>query len=662
MPKSPAILDSRPAKDERGVAAPDLFQCWPDQTLCRLFRDLRAVYEKLVGEEVEGSGSLGTGIERAFEALCEAIRSAGGQPGSGRSAGERVVGHLISKLKETYPQDWLQALASLLGMLMHLSAAGGRPGRLRNARRPHQEFPTYPTSPAVAKLAAESVVQRLFREPIPGGKLRAREAGQYAERALWFRLLDPSMESAQLLLGVAAAIVGKIHQRHPPASDSARTLRRALLGKLCRDCLWGIDRNRLAIPAATVVFSLLGEQWGVEPQAPQNLICGDALRWSVESPEMRFDGIISNPPWGERLRESDREWLRDEFKIIRHRADTYVAFSELAVRSLGRKGVFALILPAQALAASNAAGLRRLLVTQTKLSRIVVLPRPAFASATVRGVAVIGSASSAAALESCHVTVYPFWKRLDRAGPPHSREIPLGQLRAVAEGPWWPMLQGRSPGSGKTLPLGEIARIHLGVQLYGVGKGVPQQTAWTVRNRPFSSEQESAGSTPAIRGSDVRSFLVVEPHAFIKLGRWLARAGSHASLRRATRIFVRELCRRDGRLTAGVAKRGAVPLHGVLTVRPSGVEPHALVAILNSSWVADYVRMHAASFTKVDFQKITAGELSRLPIPVSVLNGAPRLTALARQARRLSAREGAAPADLAAEIDALVAQMYGSAG
>jgi hypothetical protein len=89
---------------------------------------------------------------------------------------------------------------------------------------------------------------------------------------------------------------------------------------------------------------------------------------------------------------------------------------------------------------------------------------------------------------------------------------------------------------------------------------------------------------------------------------------------------VRELCRRDGKLTAAVARNGSIPLHGVLTVIPKNVDPYVLVAILNSTVAANYVKMHAASFSKVDFQKITVNELRKLPIPTLAVQPSQRRT------------------------------------
>ena len=62
------------------------------------------------------------------------------------------------------------------------------------------------------------------------------------------------------------------------------------------------------------------------------------------------------------------------------------------------------------------------------------------------------------------------------------------------------------------------------------------------------------------------------------------------------------------------------PLRGVLTVLPLMIDAQILTGILNSQTAAAYVRGCTASFTKVDFQKITIAELYEMPIPIAALH------------------------------------------
>jgi hypothetical protein len=113
-------------------------------------------------------------------------------------------------------------------------------------------------------------------------------------------------------------------------------------------------------------------------------------------------------------------------------------------------------------------------------------------------------------------------------------------------------------------------------------------------------------------------------------------------------------------MTAAVVKNGSIALHGIFTLEPRGIDAHALTAVLNSQRVAEYVRVRAASFAKVDFQRITTAELRSLPVPAGALEGplAHRLVALARKAYNLGMKTGRAPATLTNQIESLVREMY----
>lgn len=623
----------------------DLLRRWPDLPLIETFQSFFAVYQELGARET---------AHDAYRLLCGWLKDAlaghvEAVPDRARRPEEQRARSIALALRERHPSDWLQRMASLLAMLMHFDV--GPEGVLVNRRRPGRPFSTYPTSPAVARLVAETLISSLLRRDIPA-RCSAAEAERYAERVLDFRILDPSMESGQLLLEIAQAVLRRIERRHPPGTLPHRRLSGALLEKLWRDCLWGIDRSALAPRAVEVLVSLLGAGHGLAHLRPARLLAGDAFDIFDRGKLPRFDGIVNNPPWGEDVDPGERKRLRRSFQSMQHRTDTYVPFSELAIRCLRPEGVFAMILPSQALTARNSAGLRELLVEQTILDRIVLLPRAAFGDATVRGLVLVGRVGPASLRGACRATVYPLVKRMATTGPPQSFKIRHKELKRFAGAAWSPLLTGRGPGeeSVAMVALDRLAIVAPGVQLYGAGRGTLRQTAEVVRLRPYSLPGPGAGATPAIRGRDVQPFRVLDPSEYVSFGAWLARVGGHDGYRRTSRIFVRELIRRDGRLSAAVARDGFIPLHGVLTVVPTRVDPRVLVAILNSAKAAEYVQAHASSFSKVDFQRITVGELRRMPVPASIVDP-PSREDLELSPR--SKRESVLLADLVALVDEL---------
>jgi hypothetical protein len=610
--------------------AHELQQRWPDLKLLSLFLELRRIYESMVRHRAKvDTPSLA--IPKAYRLLCrwmeESLTGKGEPSCTPRSVlgKERFALHaLVLQLKPSYGRrDWLQSLASLLGMLMHLSWSNQGTSRLVNRRRPQRSFSTYPNSPVVGRLAAKAVTSRLFKNPIPLTCCGATEATRYAEGALDFRILDPSMESGQLLLDVALACVERVHSVHAPDSASARHLIPALLKKLCADCLWGLDRNALALPSVVLVFSLLGSEYRVRKLVPSHLTIADSLVTFQKKGFAEFDAVINNPPWNSVRQAAERKRLRERFETIDQWLDLYVPFSELGVRCLRTGGVLALIIPSQVVAMSYTAKLRQLILSRIKLDELILLPRAAFADATVRAIMILGRArSSGTTTGVCRVMAYPFEKKISASRLVRTFTISLAALGKLGQASWGPLLNGQSSPAFKarTVTLDRLATMHSGLQVYGRHRGIPPQTADTVRRHPFTFSKPMLGTIPVIRGRDVHHCKMGRPQQFVKFGEWLAWIGKHESLRGTRRIFVRELYRRDGKLTAAVSRDGLIPLKGVLTVAPRGIGVYTLLGILNSMVAAHYVRQHGSSFSKVDFQRITIGELKLLPIPIAAID------------------------------------------
>jgi hypothetical protein len=663
----------------------DLSQRWPDLDIIKSFCEFLIIYHRLSKARIKKLGEPAISLRSGYGTICKwiqesVVKSPESCSGTNNSqkAEHIVVRSLVLNLKESYGHNWLQSVASLLGMLMHFSIDRKRSNLLANHRRPQKRFSTYPTSPAVARLVGDAIVTYLLKEPVPAICHRSVDAESYADRALNFRILDPAMESGQLLLEVALASIRYVHRKHSPHSRTARFLTRAILEKLCSDCLWGIDRNELATRAVSLLFSLLGAELGIQQLAPAHLLTADAFKYYNQGLVSHFDGIVNNPPWGEVLSPIERKRLRNQFSILQYRSDTYVAFSELAIRCLRPGGIFALILPSQVVAARNTARLREIFLANTEIDQMILLPRSAFADATVRGLVFLGRSQSTPTSNGCHVTIYPIVKKFNVISPARSFTVSHAALRDIYQDSWWPLLNANNSlrFNAQVVRLEEVATVTCGVQVYQKGRGIPPQTGEVVKKRPFTLTKPANGAVPAIRGRDVHDFHLNNPQQFIKFGKWLARVGDHNSLRRSKRIFVRELFRRDGKLTAAVARNGYIPLHGVLAVVPKLIDAYTLVGILNSTEAAEYVRTHAASFTKVDFQKITVNELRQMPIPIvfiepthrAALGLSPtteqevslyeRLITMAQRLSQIASLDDSEAQGLRAELDTVVSIMY----
>jgi hypothetical protein len=611
-----------------------LTQRWPDKKLFAHFESLLRIYHDILQTRRRERGPSAVDLRNAYQILCRLFQdvisarvwSTNKVKQRGFSQREHIAS-LVHNLKREPAHDLLQSVASLFGMLMHFSPSKRAISKtLINTRRPKQFASTYPNSPAVSRMLAENVAKHLLgASSTVLNCMTAPAAERYAEQTFRFRILDPSMESGQLLLEVARSLIRRVQGFHSHHKVS-KHLTRALLTRLCSHCLWGIDRNPRALDAVQLAFFMLGEELGVRDVFPKNLFIENALKSRPPLPVLEFEAVINNPPWGETLSKHERTVLRNRFPSLQHHTDTYVAFGEFALRRLKAGGILALILPSQVLATRNTRVLREMLAQQCEIDQIVVLPRSAFSQASVRAVLIIGRRRPSKISPSCHVTIYPLVKNLDVTGPIQFSSLSRSSFLSAGGNSWWPLVSGwEMPGTGcPCLPLGQVARVVSGVKVYSRGKGCPQQTAAVVRKRHFDVRASAIGAEAAIQGRDVQRFRLKKSARHIRVGKWLAYEGEHAILRKTPRVLVREVCGRDGKLTAAILNNGAIPLHGVLTIVPEGISIEILTAILNSQMAALYVRACSASFSKVDFQKITIGELLQMPIPIALIDSQTR--------------------------------------
>lgn len=605
---------------------------WPDRELIDNFKELMSTLRHYCEKRSYSLKNPGSIFEYAFKDTCKDVVKGSLENKSGkvinnmRQFDRGIIEPSASQYNDGLGFRWLEKIASILGMLLHFNVSSK--GGLINLRRPQKAYTTYPTSPAVAGLLAEYVLKHLFREPIPTRCRRVIDAERYAKRALQFKLLDPSMESGYLLLQTALWIVRLVHRKQAKNSKESYRLSRALLERLCSHCLWGIDRNPLAIDSVNTLFSLLAIQLGIPYLKPQNLIVGNSLEYFNNGKLGNFDGVFNNPPWDEVVGKNERVKLK-KFSTIKRCVNTYVAFSELTIRCLKSDGIYGLVLPSQSIAIHNCYGMRELILNKSVIDHLVLLPRAAFADSTVRGLVILGRVRPGKSDSNyVQVTRYPIAKSFVTTRCVKSFKIPLSSMKKQGGHSWAHVLNDAKTinSDSKCVKLSDLATIVSGVRLYAKGRGVPPQTDKDTKNRPFNSPTRLPDSVAAARGRDVCSFHMKKPTEFVKFGPWLAQPGQHGVLRYLDRVFVRELCGHDGRINAAIAIKRVIPLHGVLSIIPKMVDTHILVAILNSRVAAKFVQQYTASFSKVDFQRITVGELGLLPVPFSFINARCRHT------------------------------------
>jgi hypothetical protein len=500
--------------------------------------------------------------------------------------------------------EQLQWASAAIGMLVHLRVRNG-PGenpQLFNERRQRTRYASYPTPPAIAGVIASHIAAHLK----PGSAT----------------VLDPTIEGAPILLECARVL-----------DQSVRLI--------------GMDHNPAAIAASDRLFDQADR---VAPRAylQPELVCTDALE--AMSALGEIDGLANNPPWGERSRNG-----RERFAGS---SDPFAHFVDLALDQLREGGPFGLVLPGQAATAATAARLRRRLTETCTIDSVTTLPTCCFPRATVRAILILGRKG-----QPEHSRVFLVRYRIqplsESTATPTFKTYPQSKLGQDGA-PWLRCIATEPPLriSTPTVPLGSLTEITSGIVPYRRGSGRPKQSAELIAEKRYTFVDPHPGTMPVLRSRQVRRYQCLPAAEYVCLGDHLAYTGSHGRAMLGTRVYVRELCSRNGALVAAVAPPGTVPRYGIFTIRlvDSSLDPDVLTAILNSGLIARYVRSSCDGVLKESFNRIRIGDLRRLPVPVTLVHG-PLRRDLARISRMIA--KGAVSEDCnLATIDELVTQAY----
>jgi hypothetical protein len=561
----------------------DLDERWPDK---HLLGEYRALFSRLQTDWPLSSASWPDFVAGAL--------------------GEILSGIMIEALpNERDFVEKLRRLSALGSMIMHLDAEANSEQKslISNPRRSRLHYSSYPTSPLIGRSIASYVLSTLVADCSSAPT----------------RIVDPTIEGAPLLLEMLLA--ANSEQRSSGNGKPTRGIH-----------IYGIDRS---VIATTFSSSLLRNAIDrlQSPAIEVTILNGDSFETLNQFGD--FDAFINNPPWGALTDGANARNLDDLGPYCGYR-DPYIAFVALGLRKLKPGGVFGFVIPFQMLTSASSSRLRIELLESAQLDVVCHLPRSVFPRLTMRTALILGKRRrDGERRSSTHLVKYDMTRLISDHSTPVTATISAELLDAAGGNAW---LAAARADNVDTLPptscvLGDLGSVAIGLEPYRIGRGRPKQTLADLRNLPFTFSTADTGRVPILRGRDVRRYECCKAREYILVGPWLAAPDWTAERENGPRVFVREICARDGALVAAVPPDHVAPRRGILAVQCTWIDPRILCAILNSSLAASYVRQHCAGFHKESFGRIFANDLRNFPIPLIL-----RVDARSRTGRALSAR------------------------
>lgn len=208
----------------------------------------------------------------------------------------------------------------------------------------------------LASAALTPILDRLYETHVASIGTQAsaevqREALEaYVEAILALRILDPSCGSGAFLVScfdVLAAACRGARLAIEDLSDSAQpALFESVDNRLMHECLYGIDLNPEAVAITKLALWLkMAHKREVNVDLGDRVVSGDSLDGERRFPDVEFDLVTGNPPWGAVWTDAQREEYRVRFGFEREDIRSEEAFIRLAQRYIKPGGILAYVLP-----------------------------------------------------------------------------------------------------------------------------------------------------------------------------------------------------------------------------------------------------------------------------------------------------------------------------
>jgi type I restriction-modification system DNA methylase subunit len=403
--------------------------------------------------------------------------------------------------------------------------------------------------------------------------------------------------------------------------------------------IFGVDINEESIEIAKLSLWLRTAKPGRKlTNLSNNIKCGNSLidnseiagekafNWKNEFHSVfekgGFDVVVGNPPYvfaRENFSQSEKDYYVQNYKSAKYQINTYLLFIEKTIDIINDSRNFGLIIPNSWLMVYSGETLRRYLLENCSLNKIVNLEGYSFESANVETVILLANKSKAIKKSNFEILLNN-GKEFYLSHVKNQEEFLHNEgcefkvfLDATGDELTKKILENSST-------LSDIVEIKAGLQAYEKGKGDPIQNEEDVINRPYDYNYKFDENTfKYLDGKDVNRYLISWSGLYLRYGKHLA-APRTWDLFGGKKIIVREI---TGKYPNCIISTYSDEIYlynrsniAIIEKAESVVSLKYIVALLNSKLLSYYFLKNTAKSVRKIFPKIILNDLRKFPVKV----------------------------------------------
>lgn len=250
-----------------------------------------------------------------------------------------------------------------------------------------------------------------------------------------------------------------------------------------------------------------------------------------------FDIVIGNPPYGAKLSEHEKNFIKTYYFHQDYQYDSYMLFIERGI-GLTSNSVLTYIIPNTWLTNITSKSIRKLIFDKTTISQIVhfkdyvfgaivnteiICTRTSIPHNNYIGITIDSKTQGIQKKKNCNQEVFQLKK-----GAPISLFIEASYNSIIDKISILPKLS-------------DFCKITQGTKPFQTGKGTPKQTKEIVKEKPYVSISYRDGFRPLLRGSLMDKYEIRwDNNYYIKYGIWLAEPRESANYDANEKIIIRQ--------------------------------------------------------------------------------------------------------------------------